>query len=133
MHGVIDFYEDLCECQAKVESGLDGVGISELIGFSGKRNATTPRSAPRECVRRSQSGFVQVGLAEVIFVVPAKSHFDQVHVASTASKPNLAKSPYFGSFMKNRQQNMEDGRLTSRPSLERLTCHVPHRPTSDDQ
>jgi hypothetical protein len=29
-------------------------------------------------------------------VVPAKSHFDQVHVASTASEPNLAKTPFSG-------------------------------------
>jgi len=33
---------------------------------------------------------------EVIFVVPAKSGFDQVHLAaSTASEPNLAKTPFF--------------------------------------
>jgi hypothetical protein len=30
------------------------------------RNATTARSAPRECVRRSKGGFVQVGFSSVI-------------------------------------------------------------------
>jgi hypothetical protein len=31
-------------------------------------------------------------------VVPVKSDFDQVHVASTASEPNLAKTPFLGGF-----------------------------------
>ena len=31
-------------------------------------------------------------------LAPAKSHFDQVHVASRASEPNLAKTPFFVHF-----------------------------------
>jgi hypothetical protein len=31
--------------------------------------------------------------------VPLKSGFDQVHVASTASEPNLAKTPFHGNLV----------------------------------
>ena len=33
-------------------------------------------------------------------VMPAKSGFDQVHVVSTASEPNLAKFPFCGNWGK---------------------------------
>jgi hypothetical protein len=45
------------------------------------RNATTARSAARECVRRSHSGFVQVGFSEAIPVTPSNCQIGNYSVA----------------------------------------------------
>jgi len=50
-------------------------------------------------VRLCSTPWAEYGKSEVIVELPAMSGFDQVHVASTASEPNLPKPHFAGTLL----------------------------------